>query len=225
MDAMSHFTSDFNTFFNELVKNNNKAWFDQNRKRYEKAVKVTFTRFVEEMIVRIHAANPDVLIEPGEAIFRINRDIRFSKDKTPYKTHMAALISPGGRKAKELPGFYFQLGVDGIRIYCGVHMLDKNLLEKVRIAISADLSGFAKILECPEFKSKFGEVQGSKYKRIPPEHAAAAEKQPLIANKDLYMTTNLDQGVITKPDLAEILMEQYFVAKPLIDFLTNALNN
>ena len=136
---MSHFTEEYHKFFTGLANNNNKEWFDKNRKIYDIYVKEPFRYFVEEMIVRVHADNPDVLINASEAIFRINRDIRFSKDKTPYKTHMSAFISPGGKKAKEDPGIYFQLGVNGIRIYSGIHLPDKENLEKMRRAIANNL--------------------------------------------------------------------------------------
>ena len=220
---MGHFSSDYNAFFQELSLNNNKAWFDQNRTRFEQSVKHPFYSFVEEMIVRIYANDPDVLISPAEAIFRIYRDVRFSKDKTPYKTHMSAVISPGGRKAKNRPGFYFQLGVNGIKIYSGVHDLDKEKLERVRRYIANNLTKFEKIINNTEFKTRFGEVLGEKHKRIPPEFQDAAKKQPLIANKVYYITADMDKTTITDPALSESLMTYYFAVKTFLKFLTNAL--
>jgi uncharacterized protein (TIGR02453 family) len=220
---MSHFTEEYHKFFTGLKKNNKKEWFDKNRKIYEGQVKEPFRGFVEEMIVRIYADNPDVLINAPEAIFRINRDIRFSKDKTPYKTHMSAFISPGGKKAKEDPGIYFQLGVDGIRIYSGLHSLDKEKLEKIRWSIAHNLDEFASIINNKNFKSKFDRILGDKHKRIPPEFKEAAEKQPLIANKDFYVMANLDKSYITHSKLPDILMEYYYTVKPLLVFFTVAL--
>jgi uncharacterized protein (TIGR02453 family) len=223
MEIMSHFTEEYHKFFTNLAKNNTKEWFDKNRKIYENQVKEPFRGFVEEMIVRIHADNPDVLINTQEAIFRINRDIRFSKDKTPYKTHLSAIISPGGKKAKEDPGFYFQLGADGIRIYGGIHIPDKENLEKIRRVIAANPDKFSTIINNKDFKSKFGEILGDKNKRIPPEFKEAAEKQPLLANKDFYVIANLESHFITDSKLPEILMGYYFVVKPLLVFFTKAL--
>ena len=222
---MSHFTEEYHKFFTGLKKNNKKEWFDKNRKVYENHVKEPFRGFVEEMIVRIHADNPDVLINTREAIFRINRDIRFSKDKTPYKTHMSAIISPGGKKAKEDPGIYFQLGVNGIRIYSGIHLPDKENLEKMRRAIANNADEFASIINDKKFKTKFGEILGEKHKRIPPEFKEAAEKQPLLANKNFYVMANLDESFITNSKLSEILMVYYFTVKPLLLFFTKTFNN
>jgi uncharacterized protein (TIGR02453 family) len=204
---MAHFGDEYLKFFKGLAKNNSKEWFDKNRATYNQYVKTPFYAFVEEMIVRIHADNPDVLINASEAIFRINRDIRFSKDKTPYKTHLSAFISPGGKKAKDEPGFYFQLGVDGIRIYSGIHLPDKENLEKLRRAISNNPDEFAKIIKDKKFVSKYDKVLGEQHKRIPPEFKDAFQKQPLIANKDFYVMANLESSYLTKDKLSEILME------------------
>jgi len=222
---MSHFTEEYHKFFTGLAKNNKKEWFYKNRKIYDNHVKDPFRDFVEEMIVRIHADNPDVLINASEAIFRINRDIRFSKDKTPYKTHMSAFISPGGKKAKEDPGIYFQLGVNGIRIYSGIHQPDRANLEKMRQVIANSLDEFTSLINDKNFRSKFGEILGEKHKRIPPEFKEAAEKQPLLANKDFYVMANLDESFIINSKLPEILMEYYFTIKPLLVFFTEAINS
>jgi len=222
---MSYFTSDYISFFQELSANNEKSWFDLNRKRYEISVKKPFASFVEEMIVRIHKDNPDVLIRPSEAIFRINRDIRFSKDKTPYKTHMAALISPAGRKARDIPGFYFQFSSSGIRIYSGVHQVQKERLYKIRSYISENFNTFDKIINDKNFKNHFNEILGEKNKRLPAEFHDALKKQPLIANKDFYVFKDLTADLIVESDLGDILMEYYYAAKPLLRFFMIAIKS
>ena len=133
---MSFFTADYLDFFKELAANNHKDWFDANRKRYEKSVKDPFKAFVQEMIDRVRAEDSSVQIEPKDAIFRVNRDIRFSKDKTPYKTQMSAIVSPGGKKDKTTPGIYMELGPENLKIYGGAHMLDKEQLLAIRETIA-----------------------------------------------------------------------------------------
>ena len=95
---MPYFEKDFLEFFKELEKNNNKDWFDANRKRYEKVIKDPFKAFVQKMIDRMHELDSSVIIQPKDCIFRINRDIRFSKDKTPYKSNVSAVVGVGGKK-------------------------------------------------------------------------------------------------------------------------------
>jgi len=136
---------------------------------------------------------------------------------------MSAFISPGGRKAKEDPGIYFQLGVNGIRIYSGVHSLNNENLGKIRRTIAENLDQFSSIINDKGFKSTFGEILGDKHKRIPPEFKEAAEKQPLLANKDFYVMVNLRSSLITDSKLPDILMDYYFAAKPLLVFFTNAI--
>lgn len=222
---MGHFSEEYHKFFKGLARNNKKEWFDKNRKIYDHYVKAPFYAFVEEMIVRIHADNPDVLINAKEAIFRINRDIRFSKDKTPYKTHMAALISPGGRKARDTPGFYFQFGYSGIRIYSGVHQVQKEKLYQIRSHLAENLSAFDKIINNKEFRNHFNNVLGEKNKRLPVEFQDILEKQPLIANKDFYVLADLKSNYIVESDLGDILMDYYYTAKPLLSFFAIALNS
>ena len=86
------FNEEYLDFFKELAQFNKKEWFDENRKRYEKSVKIPFKKFVTELIQEIQKIDPEVEIEAKDAVFRINRDIRFSKDKTPYKIQMSAIL-------------------------------------------------------------------------------------------------------------------------------------
>ena len=92
------FTQDFIDFFSELEKNNTKEWFDANRKRYEKSVKIPFSAFTQAFINEVAKDDPELQQEAKNCTFRINRDIRFSNDKTPYKSTSSAIITKGGKK-------------------------------------------------------------------------------------------------------------------------------
>lgn len=214
------FTQDFLDFFAELDANNKKEWFDKNRKRYEKSVKIPFKEFVDLMILRVRAEDPAVNIEPKDAIFRINRDIRFSPDKTPYKIHASAFISPEGKSNKSKPGLYFQLNHVDARVYSGVHGLSTQDVYKMREHIANHLDTFQDLINDPEFKKKFGEIKGSKGKRLPPEFREAAEKEPLLFNKEFYFFAKFDPQTVLDPKLPDILMDYYATAKPLKEFLT-----
>ncbi len=222
---MAIFTVDFIDFFKELSQNNNKKWFDQNRKRYEESVKNPFHSFVEGMIEKIQADDPEVKITPSQSIFRINRDLRFSKDKTPYKTQMSALISRTGKKDKDFPGFLFSMGAVNIMIYGGAHSLEKNRLYSIRKYISEYLDTFSKLLTDRIFKDKYGRIHGDKNKRIPAEFNDAAEKQPLLFNKAYYYYAKLDVKKILDPNLVDIFMDYYLAAKPMREFLINAISD
>jgi uncharacterized protein (TIGR02453 family) len=117
------------------------------------------------MIQRIQKHQPEINITSSDAIFRINKDVRFSKDKIPYNTHVSANISTQGRKSKDEPGFYFQLSHDKITVVGGAYMIEPAPLQKIRSAIAKDPGGFAKLYNDKEFKGKFGSLQGEKTKR------------------------------------------------------------
>ncbi|UCE43108.1 MAG: DUF2461 domain-containing protein [Candidatus Aminicenantes bacterium] len=221
---MEMFTKDFIDFFKELSQNNNKKWFDQNRKRYENSVKIPFRSFVERMIEKIHSDDPEIKITPAESIFRINRDIRFSRDKTPYKTQASALISRTGKKDKGFPGIFFSMGAKNIMIYGGAHSIEKERLYNIRKYISEHTDTFSNLLDDSVFKEKYGRIHGEKNKRIPAEFNEAAEKQPLLFNKAFYYYAKLDAKLALNPDLENIFMDYYLAAKPMRDFLISAVN-
>ncbi len=222
---MALFTVDFIDFFKELPQNNNKKWFNQNRKRYEESVKTPFHNFVERMIKKIQADDPEVKITPAESIFRINRDLRFSRDKIPYKTQMSALISRTGKKDRGFPGFFFSMGAANITIYGGAHTLERERKYSIRKYISEHLGTFSKLLADRVFKDKYGRIHGDKNKRIPAEFNDEAEKQPLLFNKAFYYYAKLDVKLILDPSLVDIFMDYYSAAKPMREFLISAVSN
>jgi uncharacterized protein (TIGR02453 family) len=177
------------------------------------------------MIKKIQADDPEVNITPRESIFRINRDLRFSKDKTPYKTQMSALISRTGKKDKGFPGIYFSMDAANIMIYGGAHILERDRLYSIRKYISEHLDTFSKLLADRVFKDKYGRIHGDKNKRIPAEFNDAAEKQPLLFNKAFYYYAKLDVKLILGPSLVDIFMDYYLAAKPMREFLISALSS
>lgn len=220
---MAYFDRDFISFFSELKNNNNKEWFDANRKRYEKSVKKTFVQFIGAMIKNIQAHDPDLKIEPSDCILRINRDIRFSTDKTPYNTHVTAFISNGGKKDKTKPGFFLRFTAHEIGIMIGCFHPDKNQLQKIRAAIASDPTTFTQIINGKSFKNKFGVLKGEENKRIPSELIEAVKTQPLIARKQFYATAMLDSTNLLRDDLPSILMDYYHAARPVNIYFENAM--
>ena len=222
---MKYFTQDYLDFFKELAANNHKNWFDENRKRYHENVKQPFEVFVTAVINEMRKINPAINLEYKDCIFRINRDIRFSKDKTPYKLNRSAIVNVGGKKDKTAPGLYFELTPEHVRVYSGVYGLDKNELQAVREEIMENPKKFNSIISDKKFKSTFGEVNGEKNKRIPKEFEAAAEKQALIYNKQFYIYSTLPADIILEDNLLDQIMSTFKVAKPFADFLEKPIMN
>src|SRR6187399_1174390 len=128
---MSYFDKAFIAFFKDLSANNSTAWFAENRKQYETSVKEPFKKLVEDMIKYIQKYQPEIKITAADAVFRINKDVRFAKEKIPYNTHVSANISSQGRKSKEEPGFFFQLSHDKIMIFGGAYVVEPATLQKI----------------------------------------------------------------------------------------------
>lgn len=213
---MAFFTPDFLQFFIELAPNNHKDWFDLNRKRYEKSVKEPFKEFVEHIIKEIAKTDASFKdLEAKDCIFRINRDIRFSKDKTPYKMNVSAVVAPEGKKSKAVNGIYFEFGPEHVRVYGGIYEIDKDDLLTVREGIANDLKGFQEAYSNPRFKKVFGTILGEKNKVIPKELKEAADKEPLIFNKQWYFYAQFDAETVLDPKLDQLLLDCFEAGKPV----------
>lgn len=223
---MTHFTDDFLEFFKELAANNNREWFGVNKNRYELSVKEPFEHFVSELIERAAKEDERFLIEPKQAIYRIYRDVRFSKDKTPYKLNASAMIAPGGRKSgRSIPGMYLELGPAYFRFYSGLYKLEKETLYRVRNYIATHNQEFEKLITAKEFVQHFGELKGKKNKVLPKELKAAAEAQPYIFNKQFYFYAELAPETILSENFSNTVMRYFKITEPLRTFLTNAVQS
>jgi uncharacterized protein (TIGR02453 family) len=216
---MPWFTPEFEKFLKELKSNNDKDWFNANKKRYEKDVKIPFEKFIGDMILRMQMYDPKCRIQPKDAIFRIYRDVRFSKDKTPYKIQVSAVVSTGGRKDMTLSGMYLEMGDKHLRIYGGVYMPDKDQLQAIRQEILYNQKDFESLISEKQFKKHFGEIRGEKNKRFSTEFAEIQDQQPLIANKQFYYFSDLDPSLITSDSLVDKLYELYEISQPIRQFL------
>lgn len=182
------FTEAYYEFFIGLTVNNNKTWFDAHRTEYEQEVKALFQHFVGSVLEKVTAIDGRFgSLQPKDCIFRINKDIRFSKDKSPYKLHCSAAVQLGGRKQMSAGGFYMEFGPDLCAIYSGVYLPEKEGLRKIRERIAADPMGFERVIQEPGFVKAFGSVLGEKNKRIDADLMIAAATQPLILNKQFYV--------------------------------------
>jgi len=186
-------TEAYYEFFIELALNNQKSWFDVNRARYEADVKKPFLAFVAQLLEKVAAVDPRFAgIDAKSCIFRINKDIRFSKDKTPYKLHCSAAIQLGGRKEMSAGGMYLEFGPEHCGIYSGIYMPEREALQLIRERIAGNLEVFSGVIGASDFVKYFGEVRGEKNKRLPSDLVAAAAEQPLIYNKQFYVFHALD---------------------------------
>lgn len=217
-------TPDFLQFYKDLAANNNREWFVANKKRYEASVKAPFEAFVQEIIDLLKKENPAIDLQPKDAIFRINRDVRFSKDKTPYKLCSSAIVSVGGKKDHISPGLYMEVGPEKVAVYGGIYMPEKEQLEAIRKHISANAAQFEALLKDKDFVETYGTLHGDKNKLLPKEFQEAAKQQPLIYNKAFYFYNHMKAEAALKNDFTSQVMLRYKVGKPMADFLFAALS-
>jgi uncharacterized protein (TIGR02453 family) len=212
-------------FFEELSKNNDREWFTANKKRYEKDAKEPFITLVEAIVASLHDTEPDLSLIPAkQMLFRINRDIRFSKDKRPYKEHMSASIGRFGTKDKIYPGHYMHIAPHETFIAGGAYWFEeKTMLYRVRNFIAQYPERFAELIDNQAFKSTFGEIKGEKNKRMAPEFVEDVKRQPLIANTQFYWSIALTPKDALKPNFVEILRGYFETAQPLNNFLIEAM--
>ncbi len=213
---MSFFTSDYLEFFKELAANNHKEWFDANRKRYETSVKEPFKAFTQHLIDELAKKEPAFKeLKASDCIFRINRDIRFSKDKTPYKMQCSAVISPNGKKSSSIHGIYFEFGPAHVRAYGGVYEIEKDDLYALREGIANNLAAFQKLYRDKKFKALFGEIHGEKNKKLDKDFLEVAAQEPLIFNKQFYFYSTFEAETLLDPNLDQLMMECYQTGRPL----------
>lgn len=222
---MSHFKQDFLDFFIELAPNNNKEWFDENRSRYHTSVKEPFEQFVTLLIEKcrtIDKAIPEDLTY-SQCIFRINRDIRFSKDKTPYKMNRSAVIGPHGKKDHGVPSLYFELGPEHVRLYSGIYKAQPKQIEGVRSFIKKNTSELHKIIENDDFNTHFGEIHGEKYKTVPKEYRELAQTLPLLYHKNWYIYKTYTPETLLAPNLDELFLNDFKMIYPFQSYFRKAM--
>lgn len=222
----AYFTKEFTKFFIDLSRNNHKDWFDENRKRYEQHVKTPFLDFTSDFIKEATKLDKRLNQDPKKAIFRINKDIRFSADKSPYKLHMAALVNGSFNKDWGNPnGMYYQMSAEGIWLGGGLYNVEKPLLTKIRTALAKKPKEIDALLKEKKFKKLFaGTFQGEKSKILPKEFKEAAEKQPLIYNKQFYYGAEAnDPAILYQPDLLKIMKGYLEASLPVAKWLEKAV--
>lgn len=207
------------SFLKDLASNNNKPWFDANRDRYTDA-KDDFEVFVAGILKTLAKDEPGFAEQKAkDCIFRIFRDVRFGKDKTPYKPNFGAFFSKGGRK---FPGAGYYIHIEsGGKAFTGggLWMPEAPILKAVRQEIDYNLDEFKSIISDKKFKKHFSSVQGEATKKAPQGYT---EDNPAIAYlklKSFTVTTQIPDADLTNKYLNKKALEIFTSMRPFIDFL------
>jgi uncharacterized protein (TIGR02453 family) len=219
------------TFLRGLAKNNRKEWFEEHRSEYEALLKAPLAQLIEEVDARLGSIAPEIVGSPKKSSFRIHRDVRFSKDKSPYKTHVACWFfhrdaghGVGGEAAHGGAGFYFHLAPTGSFCGGGIWMPPRPALVKLRQHLADDYQGFEEIVLSSGFKRRFGALDDeAMLTRMPrgfdPEHPAGQwlRYQSFTAGREVAATE------FQSAKLPDTLAKSYEAMVPFIRWLNGAL--
>ncbi len=213
-------------FLSALKENNNKPWFDTNRKTYETAKK-NFAEVVQELIKgigRFDRGIEEAQLEVKNCTFRINRDVRFSKNKDPYKTNFGASFSKGGKKAHSA-GYYLHIDPTQCFLAGGIWMPEPDDLKKIRIEIDYNFDEIRTILNAESFKKHFpnGLDREAATVRPPKGYDDANPAIELIKLKSFTTSSLINTNEILKPNFTEIVLEGFKAMQPYIAFLNRAI--
>ena len=211
-------------FLKALKKNNNKEWFDANRSAYEIAKK-EFLIQVSDILEKLKSIDPTLVhLEPKNCIFRINRDVRFSSNKDPYKTNFGASFSKGGKKI-ECAGYYFHLEPGNNFLGGGFWMPESSALKKIRMEIDYNFDEFKSILQHKAFKKYYeGLNDDAKLSRPPRNYDEDNPAIEFIKLKSFTALVALEDEDVMNKNLTPTIIKHFEAIKPLIDFLNRAID-
>ena len=207
-------------FLTDLKNHNDKEWFNENRKRYE-AARTNFESFVQAIIDEISVFDPILKgLEAKSCTYRINRDIRFSNDKTIYKTHLGAFIVRGGkRNGDRFAGYYFHVEPGNSMIAGGAYVPPMPWLSAIREKIGEQGDSLVKIIREKEFIKHFGEIEGEKLKSSPRGFSADHRHIELLKLKSFLVSEQISDSMVTSAKCFEFVISSCRAMRPLNDFL------
>ncbi len=210
------------SFLEELSRNNNREWFQDNKPRYQEA-HAQLLGFLEEMIPRMADVDPAIKgLQPKQCVFRIYRDVRFSKDKRPYKTNFGASINRGGRKISA-PGYYLHLEPGKSFIGGGIYMPPPAELKAIRNEIYFNSKEFLSIINAPEFQMEL--MQDDKLKLAPKGFPKDYKHVDLLKYKHYVVGHALSDEDVMGADFEDLFLETITRVHQLNKFLYRALDN
>jgi uncharacterized protein (TIGR02453 family) len=225
MEQHGYFTRELFSFLEELRQHNNRDWFQRNKEHYETEVRGPFISFIGDLGGPLKKINPYMVADPrpvGGSMMRIYRDIRFSRDKSPYKTSVAAHFWDSRGKEGATPAYYLHLEPGHSMVGAGIWRPEPGALKKIRDAIVANGKRWQKVTSAADFRSSCG-MAGESLKRPPagydPKHHLIED----IKRKDFATSSPLDDRQVCGPDFMNSVLNAFAASAPFIRFLSDAI--
>lgn len=219
---MAAISTDTLTFLKDLKNNNNKEWFQDNKSRYEDA-KSDFEEFIGVLIQNIAKFDPPIAeLIPKKTIFRIYRDVRFSKDKSPYKLNLGAHLAANRSKVHDRAGYYIQIQPGNSFLAGGAYDPGNPWITQIRTEIDYNTKEFKKLINSASFKKYFGEISGEKLKTAPKGFPKDHPELELLKYKSYLVANNCDDKLVASKDFLKHATSVFKAMKPFDDFLNRA---
>ena len=214
-------------FLKDLKKNNNKPWFDAHRPQYDAARK-DFELFIQALLDKHSKNDPDLVdLTAKQCLFRINRDVRFAKDKSPYKNNLGASMDRGGKKSG-FAGYYFHCEPGSSFVGGGLWMPEPGVVKRVRQEIDYSCNEFTKLMNNKKFSNYFGELykgENVQLSKVPQGYEKDNPACEYLKFKSWLVIHNLSDAQITSPDLVKNTVEAFKLMQPFLKFLNRAVED
>jgi uncharacterized protein (TIGR02453 family) len=221
--AFPGFPPDALKFFRGLKRNNHRDWFQPRKEIFESKVKAPMIQLVESINAALEKFAPDYMNDPKKAVYRIYRDLRFSADKSPYKTHLAAIFPKRGGERGSTPGFYFHISAKQIAIAGGLYEPQPDQLYAVRSWLAENHAKFLKVVKTVE--KTMGPMQGESLRRIPKGFDAAHPAAELLKKKQWVFYASLPAVLATSPKFEAELIQRFKALLPVMELLNTAVSS
>ena len=211
------------SFLEDLRENNNRDWMQENKKRYE-AVKNEFKQVIAQLLEGISQFDEGVQgLQPKDCIFRLNRDVRFSKDKSPYKTNFGAAMMEGGRKTGN-PTYYIHIQPGNSFVAGGVYMPEADNLKKIRQEIDYNPEELKNIVDSPEFKKTFGVMTGEQLKTAPKGYPKDHPNIELLRFKSFIVSKDVSDEMVSARSFIDNTIKDFKVLHPFNQYFSVAIS-
>jgi uncharacterized protein (TIGR02453 family) len=214
------------TFLTGLAKHNDRAWFQERKATYDQ-LRAQFEEDARFLARELALLDPVLAGPEGRtSIFRIYRDVRFSNNKDPYKTHFSVFFTASASKEVDAPGYYLQLGPNGSTLVAGgLYQPDKTQLAAIRQEIDYNADGLKALLAAPDFRRYFGTMGGEKLKKAPAAYSVEHPEIDLLKHKSFVATHQMpDDAVLNHEDLRGHVLEVFRAMVPFCRFLREAIS-
>jgi len=210
-------------FLRALHANNRRDWFRPRKAEYERYVREPLFELGNELGRALQRHSPEPCFDPRRSVYRIYRDVRFSKNKDPYKTNAAVVFPPSGLGRHAGASFYFHFSADELLVGGGLYRPTSDSLRRIRAKIADDPGSLRAILADANFRASFGEMSGDRLKSVPRGYARNHPAADLLAYKQYLAGATLPAKVIERPTVVEVVDQHFRAMAPLVSYLTRAI--